>query len=143
MRVGPRAGTTFVSAGGGGWSCSGTATVTCTLATLAKNTTATFTIVVTAPSTAQTLTNGATSPEPVTVDFSQMTQLASTPSELSSNTDGASAGSLTSFTVGQAGDITGLYSNGFKQPLGQIALASFSNPSGLSKSGGNLFMSVI
>src|SRR5207244_12882620 len=87
----------------------------------------------------RTLTNGATSPEPVTVDFSQMTQLASTPSELSSSTDGASAGSLTTFTVGQAGDITGVYSNGYKQPLGQIALASFSNPSGLSKAGGNLF----
>jgi len=86
-----------------------------------------------------TLTNGASSPEPVTVDFSQMTQLASTPSDLSSNTDGASAGSLTSFTVGQAGDITGVYSNGYKQPLGQIAMASFSNPSGLVKAGGNLF----
>jgi flagellar hook protein FlgE len=88
-----------------------------------------------------TLTNGATSPEPVTVDFSQMTQLASTPSDLTSNTDGASAGSLTSFTVGQAGDITGIYSNGYKQPLGQIAMASFSNPSGLTKAGGNLFQS--
>src|SRR5205823_8529416 len=86
-----------------------------------------------------TLTNGATSPEPVTVDFSQMTQLASTPSSLRSNTDGASAGSLTTFTVGQAGEITGVYSNGYKQPLGQMALASFSNPSGLAKAGGNLF----
>ena len=62
-------------------------------------------------------------------------------SSLSSNTDGASAGSLTTFTVGQAGDITGVYSNGYKQPLGQIALASFSNPSGLMKAGGNLFAS--
>jgi flagellar hook protein FlgE len=68
-----------------------------------------------------------------------MTQLASTPSDLSSNTDGASAGSLTSFTVGQAGDITGIYSNGFKQPLGQIALATFANANGLIKTGGNLF----
>ncbi len=86
-----------------------------------------------------TLTNGSTSPQSVTLDMSQITQLASTPSSLSSNTDGASAGSLTTFTVGQAGDITGVYSNGYKQPLGQIALASFSNPSGLSKAGGNLF----
>ena len=72
-------------------------------------------------------------------DMSQMTQLASTPSSLSSNTDGASAGSLTTFTVGQAGDITGVYSNGYKQPLGQIALAGFSNPSGLVKAGSNVF----
>ena len=88
-----------------------------------------------------TLTNGSTSPQSVTLDMSQITQLASTPSSLSSSTDGASAGSLTTFTVGQAGDITGVYSNGYKQPLGQIALASFSNPSGLSKAGGNLFSS--
>jgi flagellar hook protein FlgE len=86
-------------------------------------------------------TTGATSPQAVVMDMTQMTQLASSPSDLTSGTDGSSAGSLTSFTVGQAGDITGLYSNGFKQPLGQIALASFSNPSGLSKAGGNLFMS--
>jgi flagellar hook protein FlgE len=84
-------------------------------------------------------TTGATSPQAVTLDMTQMTQLAASPSDLTANTDGASAGSLTSFTVGQAGDITGIYSNGFKQPLGQIALASFSNPSGLNKAGGNLF----
>jgi len=83
--------------------------------------------------------NGSTSPQAVTLDLTQMTQLASTPSSLSSNTDGASAGTLTSFTVGQAGDITGVYSNGYKQPLGQMSLASFQNPSGLIKAGGNLF----
>jgi flagellar hook protein FlgE len=88
-----------------------------------------------------TLTNGATSPQPVTVDLSAMTQLASTPSSLSSDTDGASAGSLTTFSVGQGGDITGIYSNGYKQALGKIALASFANPSGLMKAGGNLFQS--
>src|SRR5205823_8851707 len=87
-----------------------------------------------------TLANGATSPQSVSLDLSQITQLASTPSSLSSNTDGASAGTLTTFTVGQAGDITGVYSNGYKQPLGQIAMASFSNPSGLVKQGGNLFV---
>jgi flagellar hook protein FlgE len=85
-----------------------------------------------------TMANGANTPLSVAVDLSQLTELAS-PSDMSSNTDGASAGSLTTFTVGAAGDITGIYSNGYKQPLGQIALASFSNPSGLMKAGGNLF----
>jgi flagellar hook protein FlgE len=84
---------------------------------------------------------GPTSPQTVTIDMSAMTQLASTPSSLSANTDGASAGTLTSFTVGEGGEITGVYSNGYKQPLGQMALASFSNPSGLTKAGGNLFQS--
>jgi flagellar hook protein FlgE len=83
---------------------------------------------------------GPASPQAVALDMSQVTQLAST-SSLSSNTDGSSAGTLTTFTVGQAGDITGVYSNGYKQPLGQIALASFQNPSGLMKAGGNLFQS--
>ena len=87
-----------------------------------------------------TAPDGSTTPQTVTLDLSQMTQLAAA-SSLSSNTDGASAGSLTTFTVGQAGDITGVYSNGYKQPLGQIALASFSNPSGLMKAGSNLFQS--
>jgi hypothetical protein len=81
-------------------------------------------------SLALTTPNGS-APISFAFDLSQLTQLASTPSSLSSNTDGASAGSLTTFTVGQAGEITGVYSNGYKQPLGQIALASFSNPSGL------------
>ncbi len=85
-----------------------------------------------------TLTDGAATPQSITLDLSAMTQLDAA-SDLNSNTDGASAGSLTTFTVGAAGDITGIYSNGYKQALGQIALASFSNPSGLMKAGGNLF----
>jgi flagellar hook protein FlgE len=84
---------------------------------------------------------GSTSPQSVSVDLSALSQLASTPSSLTANTDGASAGTLTSFTVGEGGNITGIYSNGYKQALGQMALASFSNPSGLTKAGGNLFQS--
>lgn len=90
---------------------------------------------------AQTPVNGTGTPPNISLDLTQLTQLASTPSTLSSNTDGASAGTLTSFTVGQGGNITGVYSNGYKQPLGQIALASFANASGLTKAGGNLFQS--
>src|SRR5207248_233966 len=86
----------------------------------------------------QATIGSATTPGVIDVDLTGTTQLKAA-SNLTGNTDGASAGSLTTFTVGQAGDITGIYSNGFKQPLGQIALASFSNPSGLVKSGGNLF----
>jgi flagellar hook protein FlgE len=93
-------------------------------------------IVVTLP-----VTQGSATPENITVDLSQLTQLASPSSLNPAITDGASAGSLTSFTVGQAGDITGVYSNGFKQALGQMALASFANPGGLTKAGGNLFQS--
>src|SRR5438874_5934097 len=48
-----------------------------------------------------TAPDGSTTPQSVSLDLSQVTQLASS-SSLSSNTDGASAGSLTTFTVGQA-----------------------------------------
>jgi flagellar hook protein FlgE len=71
------------------------------------------------------------------IDFSDLTQLAGV-SDLTNGTDGASAGSLTDWTVGPDGTITGTYSNGSKETLGQIALASFANPAGLTKSGSNL-----
>jgi flagellar hook protein FlgE len=83
--------------------------------------------------------NGSATPQGIALDLSKITQLAATPSNLTSSTDGAEAGTLTMFTVGASGEITGSYSNGFKQTLGQIALATFSNPSGLVKSGNNLF----
>ena len=44
-----------------------------------------------------------------------------------------------SFSVGQSGLISGVFSNGRTQALGQIALAAFSNPGGLIKQGSSLF----
>ncbi|MFL5755293.1 MAG: S8 family serine peptidase, partial [Chloroflexota bacterium] len=58
------AGTTFVSRTAAGWTCSGTTTTSCSMATLAANTSAIITIVVTAPGTAQTLSNTATVASP-------------------------------------------------------------------------------
>ena len=53
--------------------------------------------------------------------------------------DGSSIGSLVSFSIGQDGLISGVFSNGRTQALGQIALASFADPAGLLKQGGSLF----
>ena len=53
--------------------------------------------------------------------------------------NGSSAGSLSSFSVGPAGDITGIFSNGVNRSLGQIALAVFTNAAGLSRVGSNAF----
>ena len=53
--------------------------------------------------------------------------------------DGSSIGSLVSFSVGQSGLISGVFSNGRTQSLGQIALATFADPAGLIKQGGSLF----
>jgi flagellar hook protein FlgE len=53
--------------------------------------------------------------------------------------DGSGIGSLVSFSVGQSGLISGVFSNGRTQALGQIALATFANPAGLMKQGSSLF----
>lgn len=57
--------------------------------------------------------------------------------------NGAAAGSLQSFTVGQDGLITGSYSNGRNRSIGQIALATFTNPEGLEKAGGSSYRASI
>ncbi len=49
--------------------------------------------------------------------------------------DGAPSGSLAGFSVGSDGVITGSFSNGKTLAIGQIALAQFSNPAGLSAQG--------
>lgn len=53
--------------------------------------------------------------------------------------DGSSAGSLQSFTVSQEGLIVGTYTNGRTRAIGQLALATFSNPNGLTAAGGTSF----
>lgn len=49
--------------------------------------------------------------------------------------DGTPLGFLRSFAIGDSGVVTGLFSNGTTQVLGQIALATFNNPAGLEKAG--------
>jgi flagellar hook protein FlgE len=60
-----------------------------------------------------------------------ITQVAAPNSTTSLHQDGTSSGSLASFSIGSDGIITGSFSNGKVQALGQIALASFSNNNGL------------
>lgn len=56
--------------------------------------------------------------------------------------NGTPAGTLQSFKVSDDGTITGVFSNGQDQVVGQIALASFNNPAGLEKAGdSNYFQS--
>lgn len=85
-----------------------------------------------------TLSNGATSPLAVNVSFAGLTQLAAA-SQVNSTTDGQPPGSLTSVNIDTSGTVTGIYSNGAKRLVGQVALASFTNPEGLVREGGNNF----
>lgn len=53
--------------------------------------------------------------------------------------NGNGAGNLTNMIVLDDGTIEGLFSNGDSRPIGQIALASVTNPQGLVRIGNNLF----
>jgi flagellar hook protein FlgE len=61
------------------------------------------------------------------------------------DTDGQTAGALTSlsYSVSDTGQIVGVYSNGLKQVLGQVAMATFKNPTGLEKIGDSSFRSSV
>jgi flagellar hook protein FlgE len=83
-------------------------------------------------------TNGATTPVSLPLTLTDMTQY-SGQSAVSGVTDGFTSGTLVTFTIGSGGDITGVYTNGQTQALGQIAMASFVNPGGLLRQGQNLF----
>ena len=53
--------------------------------------------------------------------------------------DGYGMGVLNDFAAGKDGTITGVYSNGVNLPLYRMALALFSNPTGLTKVGSTAF----
>ncbi len=73
-------------------------------------------------------------------DFSSVTQLAGSNNLLVRDQDGYEAGELAAFDIDRAGVVAGTYTNGMRQEFGQIGMATFSNPEGLRKEGGNLFL---
>lgn len=79
----------------------------------------------------------------ITVDISKITGFAGLDTVAATKQDGQAAGTLQSFSLGSDGTITGAFSNGLKQVIGRIALASFTNPAGLEKSGGSLFQTTV
>lgn len=64
-----------------------------------------------------------------------ITQVAAADSTSSTQQDGSSSGSLTNFTIGSDGTITGAFTNGKTAALGQLALASFADQQGLENAG--------
>lgn len=82
----------------------------------------------------------ATGANPMTVstDFSKVTQLNSN-SSIQGVANGTPAGSLSGFTIGANGVITGLYTNGLSRPIAQITTATFQNTNGLERTGSNLW----
>lgn len=70
---------------------------------------------------------------------SLITQTASTSAPLSSQQNGIPSGNLLNFTINSDGSITGSFSNGQTQTLGQIVLATFANEQGVQAIGDNNF----
>ena len=73
----------------------------------------------------------------LTERFTDTTQYGALTSEKKSTQDGYTAGTLQRFSASADGVILGQYSNGKSQALGQIVLANFANPNGLSPLGNN------
>ena len=84
------------------------------------------------------VTAAGASPMTVSADFSKVTQM-NAKSAVQGVTDGTPAGSLSGFTIGADGVITGLYTNGLSRPIAQITTATFQNTNGLERLGSNLW----
>jgi len=80
-----------------------------------------------------------------TVDLTDITSFSGLSDARVFDTDGQTAGALTSlsYTVSDTGQIIGAYSNGLKQVLGQIAMATFKNVNGLEKTGDSMYRSTV
>ncbi len=96
--------------------------------------------------------NGSTAAQAITFDFGAsittdggagtngMLQQGSPSVLLTLAQDGFANGTLTGTSIGEDGVITGRFSNGTTQNLGQVALTRFINPDGLQPIGRNLFI---
>jgi flagellar hook protein FlgE len=79
----------------------------------------------------------------VTVDLSTVTGYAGITTVAFKNQNGSASGTLQSFSLSKDGTIIGLFSNGDKQAVGRIALATFVNPGGLEKAGGSTYRATV
>ncbi|AJZ60216.1 flagellar hook protein FlgE [Paraburkholderia fungorum] len=84
-------------------------------------------------------TDGSSTPQNLTLNIGGTTQYGGKDGVNSLQPDGYAAGTLTSFTIGADGTLTGNYSNQQTAALGQIVLANFSNQNGLVNLGNNEF----
>jgi flagellar hook protein FlgE len=82
---------------------------------------------------------GTATPGAIALGYFDATSLegSSTASVVSQN--GYSAGTLSNFTIGQDGTITGSFTNGQTKTIAQLAVATFQNEDGLERIGSNQF----
>jgi flagellar hook protein FlgE len=68
-----------------------------------------------------------------------LSQFAGSENAVMKDQDGYTNGTMQTFTIDATGTITGSFTNGTTQPLGQIVLADFNNPTGLARVGDNMY----
>ena len=76
----------------------------------------------------------------IELDFAHLTQYAKENSANIESQNGFPVGSLSDLDIDSNGVITGLYSNGQRRTLAQVAVGSFSNIEGLTKVGQTMYM---
>jgi flagellar hook protein FlgE len=72
-----------------------------------------------------------------------MTQFAGANTLAALEQNGVAMGALQSFSIAPDGTVVGIFSNGLRQPVGQLATATFTNPGGLEKTGGSTYRPTI
>ena len=80
---------------------------------------------------------GATTPQPLTLNFSSTTQFGAPFAVNKLTQNGFTSGQLSGFSTSADGIILGRYTNGQSKALGQVLLVNFANPQGLQPLGGN------
>ncbi|RYV50016.1 flagellar hook protein FlgE [Pengzhenrongella frigida] len=84
-----------------------------------------------------------TAPDDVAVDLSALTGFAGLSTVAAVAQDGQGAGNLQSFSLSPDGTLLGSFSNGLKQAIGQLSMATFTNPTGLEKAGGSMYRTTV
>lgn len=75
----------------------------------------------------------------LSIDFSRITEHKGESTAWAERVNGYPAGELSSISIDANGVITGVFSNGIRVDLAQIALATFQNPAGLTNVGESLY----
>ena len=75
----------------------------------------------------------------VTIDIGGITGFSGVSSVAAASQNGQAAGNLQSFALNSDGTLMGAFTNGLKQAIGQLSIATFTNPTGLEKAGGSMY----
>ncbi len=79
----------------------------------------------------------------VTYDLAGITSYAGATTVSAVQQNGAGMGALQSFSITPDGTLVGVFSNGLKLPLAQLAMANFNNPPGLERVGDSMFRGTV